>query len=128
MPYMVPPTCAPVRTRAFRDKHTSIYVVLVLALGLVVTAQSAVLFLWAWEMMAITSFLLIITDHQQAQVRRAGFIYIIVTHTGTLLLFVMFAVWSRGTADWSFASLAAARPTLVWGGDRFSSWRSQVLE
>lgn len=102
-------------TRVSRQAHTT-YAVHVVALALVVTAQSAVLFLSAWEMMAISSFLLIITDHQQAQVRRAGFIYIVATHTGTLLLFVMFAVWSRGTADWSFASLAAARPTLMWGG------------
>jgi len=40
----------------------------------------------------------------------------VATHTGTLLLFVMFAVWSRGASDWSFASLAATRPSLVWGG------------
>jgi len=92
------------------------YAVLVVTLALVVTAQSVLLFLSAWEMMAISSFLLIMTDHHQAHVRRAGFIYLVATHTGTLLLFVMFAVWSRGAADWSFASLAAARPTLMWGG------------
>jgi len=92
------------------------YALLVAVLAIVVTAQSVLLFLCAWEMMAISSFLLVMTNHHQAQVRRAGFIYIVATHTGTLLLFVMFAVWSRGTADWSFASLAAARPTLMWGG------------
>jgi len=37
-------------------------------------------------------FLLIITEYHHEQVRRAGFIYIVATHTGTLLLFVMFAV------------------------------------
>ena len=102
-------------TRVSRPANAT-YAVLVVVLAIVVTAQSVVLFLCAWEMMAISSFLLIMTDHRRAQVRRAGFIYIVATHTGTLLLFVMFAVWSRGTADWSFASLAAARATLIWGG------------
>lgn len=92
------------------------YAVLVIVLALVVTAQSVVLFLCAWEMMAISSFLLVMTNHQDAQVRRAGFIYIVATHTGTLLLFVMFAIWSNGAADWSFASLATNRSALTWGG------------
>ncbi len=92
------------------------YAALVTVLALVVTAQSVVLFLCAWELMAISSFLLVMTNHQETQVRRAGFIYIVATHTGTLLLFVMFAIWSNGAADWSFASLAANRPALMWGG------------
>jgi hydrogenase-4 component B len=102
-------------TRVSRQANAT-YAVLVAVLAVVVTAQSVMLFLIAWEMMAISSFLLIMTNHHQAQVRRAGFIYLVATHTGTLLLFVMFAVWSRETADWSFASLAAARPALMWGG------------
>lgn len=87
------------------------YAALVASLLVVVTAQSTVLFLCAWEAMAISSFLLIITDHEQAQVRRAGLLYIVVTHTATLLLFVMFAVMAHGSADWSFASLAALAGT-----------------
>jgi len=102
-------------TRVSRQANAT-YAVLVVVLALVVTAQSVVLFLCAWEMMAISSFLLIMTHHEEPQVRRSGFIYIVATHTGTLLLFVMFAVWSRGTADWSFASLAASRSTLMYGG------------
>jgi hydrogenase-4 component B len=89
---------------------------LLIALAVVVTAQSVLLFLAAWEIMAIVSFLLIITEHRREQVRRAGFIYLVATHTGTLILFVMFAVWARTSGDWSFATLAAARPTLAWGG------------
>ena len=101
--------------RLSRQASTT-YAALVIVLALVVTAQSVVLFLCAWEMMAISSFLLVMTNHQETQVRRAGFIYIVATHTGTLLLFVMFAIWSNGAADWTFASLAANRSTLMWGG------------
>jgi hydrogenase-4 component B len=92
----------------------AIYALLLGALLVVVTAQSMLLFLCAWEAMAISSFLLIITDHEDPQVRRAGLLYIVATHAAMLLLFVMFAVWSHGQTDWSFASLAAAAHTLPW--------------
>lgn len=90
--------------------------VLVIALAVVVTARSVVLFLGAWEVMAIASFVLIMTEHERPEVRRAGMIYLVVTHTATLALFVMFALWARGAADWTFASLAAAGPPTGAGG------------
>lgn len=88
------------------------YAVLVASLLLVVTAQSILLFLTAWEVMAISSFLLVITEHERAEVRHAGWIYVVATHTATLLLFVMFALWSSVAHDWTFASLAAAWSSL----------------
>lgn len=94
----------------------SLFALLLLALAVVVTAQSTMLFLCAWELMAIGSFLLIMTEHEHAEVRRAGLIYIVTTHTGTLLLFVMFALWASGTPDWSFASLAAPHAGSLHGG------------
>ncbi|MEW5917440.1 MAG: hypothetical protein AB1762_13600, partial [Gemmatimonadota bacterium] len=42
----------------------SIFALLLFALVLVVTAQAIVPFLVAWEVMAIASFLLIVTDHE----------------------------------------------------------------
>lgn len=90
--------------------------VLVAALALVVAAQSIVLFLGAWEVMAVGSYLLIVTEHEQAGARRAGLIYLVATHTGTLALFGMFAAWGVTAGDWSFASLAAASSRLPNGG------------
>lgn len=94
--------------------HAAVAVLLV-SLSVVVSAQSVVLFLVAWELMAIASFLLIMTDHTHADVRRAGIIYLVVTHTATLALFVMFALWTRASSDWTFASLAAAGTGTAWG-------------
>ena len=47
--------------------------------------------------------------------RGAGLLYLVVTHAGTLALFVMFALWSRASDDWTFASLAAAAPRPPYG-------------
>jgi len=53
-------------------------------------AANAVFFLLAWELMALTSFGLVMFDHEHPGVRRAGVIYLIATHLGTALLLVMF--------------------------------------
>jgi len=101
--------------RAVWFLHTA-FAVLIAALLLVVTAQAVVPFLIAWEFMAAGSYLLILYEHEEADVRRSGLIYLIATHTGTLVLFAMFTAWGVHASDWRFASLAAAAPTLPWGG------------
>jgi len=107
---------APARARR-RTWFTHATFALVLAvMALVVTAQSVVLFLCAWELMAIGSYVLIVTEHEHAAVRRAGLLYLVVTHAGTLALFAMFAVWGRASGDWTFAALSASPSGLAGGG------------
>lgn len=91
------------------------FAVLLAAIALVVTARSVVVFLGAWEVMAIGSYVLIVTHHEESDVRRAGLIYLVATHTATLALFVLFAMWQQSAADWSFDALAAASPSLGRG-------------
>jgi formate hydrogenlyase subunit 3/multisubunit Na+/H+ antiporter MnhD subunit len=76
------------------------------ALALVLCAQAIMPFMGAWELMAIGSLLLILTEYRHAEARRAGLIYIVATHAGTLALFAMFAVLARASNDWSFSALA----------------------
>jgi hydrogenase-4 component B len=99
---------------ASRFAHLA-FAVLVASIALVVVAQSVVLFLVAWELMAISSYVLIVTDYERADVRRAGLIYLVATHTATLALFAMFAAWIGDGGDWSFAELARATPLLGAG-------------
>jgi formate hydrogenlyase subunit 3/multisubunit Na+/H+ antiporter MnhD subunit len=101
-------------SRAFWLNH-AVLVALVVGTALVVVVQAVLPFLCAWEVMAIASYLLIVTEHEHAEVRRAGLLYLVVTHAGTLALFVMFAIWSQASTDWSFAALAAAAPALPHG-------------
>jgi hydrogenase-4 component B len=88
------------------------FATLLAAIALVVAARGVVTFLAAWEVMAIASYVLIVTEHAHADVRRAGLIYLIATHTATLALFAMFAAWARSSPDWSFGALAAASASL----------------
>ena len=88
---------------------------LLVALAGVVTARGIVPFLIAWEVMAVTAWLLVMFEHEQAEVRQAGFIYLILTHTSTIALFGMFAAWAGGVTSLSFDALGgmAGSPRLV---------------
>ena len=56
----------------------------------------------------MSAYFLIMFDGDRDEVRRAGLIYLVLTHAGTLALFAMFLVWGRGTPDFTFDALAAA--------------------
>jgi len=95
--------------------HALLALLLAAMIGVVV-AQAAVLFLLAWEIMAVSAYFLIMFDGGRSEVRRAGLIYLVLTHTGTLALIGMFLVWGRTSPDFTFQSFAAAAPALPWGG------------
>lgn len=80
--------------------------VLLAALAVVVTARAAIPFLIAWETMAVVAYFLVIFEDEQPAVRRAGLIYLVATHAGTLVLFVMFAVLATGARNLTFSALA----------------------
>jgi len=89
----------------------ALFALLLVALVGVVTAQAMVPFLAAWEVMALSAYLLIMFESEQAAVRRAGFIYIVLTHLSTLALVAMFAALSVHAEGQSFAALAAGNQT-----------------
>jgi hydrogenase-4 component B len=66
--------------------------ILAAAMALVVLARDGVLFLMAWEVMALAAFFLVSTEENKPQVREAGWIYLVAAHVGTLCLFGFFAL------------------------------------
>lgn len=75
---------------------------LVASLVLVLIAANAVLFLAAWETMALTSFFLVTFDDEQESVRRAGWVYLVATHLGTAFLLVFFLLAARESGSMDF--------------------------
>jgi len=63
---------------------------------LVVMARHGVLFLMAWEIMAISGYFLLTTEQQSIEVQWVGTVYLFATHVGTMALFVLFSLL-RGT-------------------------------
>ena len=83
------------------------YLLLVASMLAVVTARNGILFLLAWESMALTSFFLVIFDHEEAEVRRAGWIYLVATHVGTAFILFLFALMGRHSGSLDFAGFGA---------------------
>jgi hydrogenase-4 component B len=75
------------------------------ALIILLTARNAVLFLLAWEVMALSSYFLITTEGERVEARRAGFIYLVATHTGTLALLAMFVLLEQLSGSFAFPAV-----------------------
>src|SRR6185369_14687405 len=79
----------------------------------VIMARSAGLFLLAWEIMALAAYFVLTSDDHTLEVRDAGALYMICTHTGTLALFALFALLKGISGSFTFpdaASLTATAP------------------
>jgi hydrogenase-4 component B len=101
--------------RSVVPAHTG-FAVLVAGMMGVVLAQAAMPFLMAWELMAVSAYFLIVYEAERAEVARAGLVYLVLTHVGTLALFAMFLAWRGPGADLTFRSLGLASAGLPLGG------------
>jgi len=97
----------------------ALFSALLASLILLVCAADAVLFLIGWEAMTLTAFLLVAFHHDQPEVRRGAWMYLVATHIGTALfvlpLFGILFVRAGTTAFSSFADAvsSADRTTLI---------------
>lgn len=71
------------------------YGLLAAALTLVFTAHQGVLFLIGWEVMALAAMFLVGTDHERPEVLKGTWVYLVCTHTGTLILVAMVVLLSH---------------------------------
>lgn len=77
---------------------------LMISMSLVVLSANAIAFLVAWELMALSSFALVASDHEQHSVQRAALVYLGATRTGTAFLMAGFLWAHHLTGSWSFAA------------------------
>jgi hydrogenase-4 component B len=78
---------------------------------LVVVADGVMTFLVAWELMSLSSYFLVVHHDDDPEVRRAGFVYLVMTHIGTVALtgaFLMLAA-AGGGLDFDALRVGAAR-------------------
>ena len=68
------------------------YGALTAGMALLVIARNSILFLFGWEIMALSAFFLITTEVHDKEVRKTGWLYLGTTHTATLCLFALFAL------------------------------------
>lgn len=88
------------------------YNLLLAAMAVVVMAHNALLFLIAWETMALTSLMLVLFDNRRTHVRRAGWIYMTATHLGAAFLLVLFALLGEKAGSFDFGAFTNAGAAL----------------
>jgi len=90
------------------------YFVFLASMALVILADDAYLFMVAWETMALASYFLVTTDHQQAAIRSAGFLYLLIAHLGAIAILLCFGILHGGRGDYTFAALSSTELTPFW--------------
>ena len=81
---------------------------------MVLLADDAYAFMVAWEVMALSSYFLVTTDHKIPEIRRAGFLYLLIAHVGAVALLLTFGVLQGGHGDYTFDTMRLAEMTPFW--------------
>ncbi len=68
---------------------------------MVVLADDALFFLIAWEMMAASSYFLVMFEDERVENRRAAFLYLVVAHVGAIAILLSFGVLAGLTTGFS---------------------------
>lgn len=95
------------------------YHVFLASMALVVIADDAYFFMVVWETMALASFFLVIANHRLPEIRRAGYLYLLVAHIGALGILLCFGVLQANTGDYTFANMRAQHLNAFWGSVAF---------
>ncbi len=86
------------------------YPVFLAGLNLVVVAADAFSFLFAWELMSLASWALVMAHHREDGNARAGYVYIVMASFSGLALLLCFGLLAGQAGDYSFAAMHAAHP------------------
>ncbi|NTV51013.1 MAG: hydrogenase [Geobacteraceae bacterium] len=78
---------------------TFFYGLLSSSMAILLMARNGVFFIMVWEIMALSAYFLLVTEHEREDVRRAGIVYLIATHVGTAALFVYFSLLAAQTGS-----------------------------
>jgi hydrogenase-4 component B len=80
-------------------------------LNLVVMADDAFSFLFAWELMSLSSWALVMSHHRESGNAQAGYVYIIMAVFSGLALLLCFGLLAGPTGSYAFGAMRAVHPT-----------------
>src|SRR5258706_7145137 len=89
------------------------------SMGFVLLADDAYAFMVAWETMALASYFLVTAQHRIAELRRAGFIYLLIAHIGAISVLLSFAVLQGGSWKFTFDAMRDATLAPEWATAAF---------
>ena len=89
------------------------------AMGFVLVADDAYGFMVAWETMALSSYFLVTAQHGRPEIRRAGYLYLLIAHVGALAILLCFGVMQGGSWQFTFDAMRAAQLDSRWATAAF---------
>lgn len=89
------------------------------SMGFVLLADDAYGFMLAWETMALSSYFLVTTQHRLAEIRSAGFIYLLVAHLGAIAILLCFGVLHGDNWQFTFEAMRTAQVQPPWQAAAF---------
>jgi hydrogenase-4 component B len=95
------------------------YHIFLVSMGFVLLADDAYAFMLAWETMALSSYFLVTTQHRIPEIRRAGFLYLLIAHLGAIAILLSFGVLQGGSWHFTFDAMRAARLDPLWASIAF---------
>ena len=89
----------------------------------VLLADDAYAFMVVWELMALSSYFLVTSEHEDPEIRRAGFLYLLMAHVGAVSLLLCFGVMQGGEVGnlgtYTFAAMRQGHMTPFWASTAF---------
>jgi len=95
------------------------YYVFLICMAAVVLADDAYFFMVAWETMALSSYFLVTSQHRIPEIRRAGFLYLLMAHLGAICILLCFGVLQGGSWQFTFDAMRGAALTPFWATAAF---------
>lgn len=88
-------------------------------MALVLLADDAYAFMVSWELMALSSYFLVTTNHRIPEIQRAGYLYLLIAHIGAIAILLCFGVLQANTGDYTFANMRAQELSPFWASCAF---------
>ena len=87
------------------------YPLFLAGMHLVIIADDAFVFLFAWELMSLASWALVLAQHKEPGTSQAGFVYLVMAVFSGLAILLAFGVMAGPQGGYAFDAMRAARPT-----------------
>lgn len=87
---------------------------------LVVIADDAFAFMVAWELMSVSSYFLVVYEHQESTNRRAALLYLLMAQIGALLILLGFGVLAAFAGSFTFTAMRHTQLAPLWATIAFT--------
>lgn len=97
-----------------RNFLSSMMALFILSMILVTASKNLFAFIFFWELMSLSSFLLVMFEYKKEEIKKAGIFYFVMTQLSTVFLLFAFILIYNQTGSLEIASLKALPPLIIF--------------